>query len=103
MHAEKLAVSAGQVLGKCHVLLALEVVALDRVVVHGHEEQAALLSDLQDVCVVDRVRHQFMVRQRVDKQLLVQRNEEVFRLRLPLQRMVIIEADACELDSGVLL
>ena len=35
-----------------HCLLTLVVVTLDRVIVHGHDQEATLLPHLQNVCVV---------------------------------------------------
>lgn len=55
-----------------HNLLALIIVALDRIVVHGHDEEAALLAHLQDVRIVDGIGKERLVRQAVDEQLVIQ-------------------------------
>ena len=77
-HAEELSAVVCDVVYERHYLLSLVVVALNRVVVHRHDQQAALLPHLQYVGVVDRVGEHGLVREAVDEELVIQRDEQVF-------------------------
>ena len=79
-HAEELSAVICDVVDERHYLLSLVVVALDRVVVHRHDQQAALLPHLEDVGIVDRVREHCLVREAIDEQLVIQRDKQVLLL-----------------------
>ena len=82
-----------------HDLLAFVVVALNRVVVHGHDKEATLLPHLQYVCVVNRVCQQRLVCQAVDEELVVQRDEEVL-LVPPTRHQIyaLVEGYICDFN-----
>ena len=85
-------------------LLPLIIKALDRVIVHSHDEQAAFLSHLEDVSVVNGVCDQGLVSQAIDEELVVECHEEVLLVTPPRdQIMMIIQADISKFDCCVLL
>ena len=66
-----------------HCLLTLVVVTLDRVIVHGHDQEATLLPHLQNVCVVYWVCQESIIGQAVDEKLIIEGNEQVLLVTLP--------------------
>jgi len=84
-------------------LLILEVEALNGVVVHRHQQQTLLLSNLQNVCVVYRVCQQLLVCQAVHKELIVQSHEDVFLVALARQQIVVVvKQNVCDFDGCIL-
>ena len=103
-HAKELSAVICDVVYERHYLLSLVVVALDRVVVHRHDQQAALLPHLEDVGVVDRVREHGLVCEAIDEQLVIQRDKQVLLLATARQkRQIVVQQHRGDLYRRVLV